>query len=67
MYIPCIFIVYYLFVLTNAHTHTHIYIYIYIYIYIKIRNYITHAPKCFGASAPPSGSCDIAFAKIIKY
>jgi len=29
--------------------------------------YVTNAPKCFGASAPSSGSFDIAFAKLIKY
>jgi hypothetical protein len=29
-------------------------------------SYITNAPTCFGASAPPAGSFDIAFAKVIK-
>jgi hypothetical protein len=48
-----------LFVPTNAHIHT--------YIYITILNDITNAPTCFGAFAPPSGSFDIVFAKIIKY
>jgi hypothetical protein len=58
MYTLYTFIVYYcLFVPTNA----------YIYTYIKILNYITNAPKCFGAYAPSSGSFDIAFAKVINY
>jgi len=54
MYKLCIFIVYYLFVPTNAH------------IYIKISNYITNASTCSDVSAPSSGSFDIAFAKVIK-
>jgi hypothetical protein len=55
MCIPCIFIVYYLlFVPTNAHT------------CIKTLKYITNAPTCFGAAAPPSGKFDIVFAKVIK-
>ena len=29
-----------------------------IYIYIKTLNYITDAPKCFGASTPSSGNFD---------
>jgi hypothetical protein len=29
-------------------------------------NYITNTPICIGASAPSSGSFDIAFAKVIK-
>jgi len=38
------------------------------YTYIEMLNYITNAPTtCFGASAPFSGSFDIAFVKIIKY
>ena len=53
-----------------------VYIYIYIYIYIerererereRVQNYITNAPTRFGASAPSSGSFDIAFAEVIKY
>jgi len=36
------------------------------HIYIVL-NYITNAPTCLGASAPSSGSFDIAFAKVIKY
>jgi hypothetical protein len=55
--VPCIFIVYYLFVPTNAQ----------IYLYIRILNYITKAPTCFGAFAPSSGSFDIVFAKVTKY
>jgi len=35
-------------------------------IYIKIPDYITDAPKCFGASAPSWGSADVAFAQVIK-
>ena len=58
MQITCIFIVYYLlFLPTNA----------YIYIYIKIFNYIESASTYFGASAPSSGSFDIAFDKVINY
>jgi hypothetical protein len=34
--------------------------------YFKILNYITDAPTCFGASAPSSGSFDIAFGKVIN-
>jgi len=30
-------------------------------------NYITNAPIRLGASAPSSGSSDMAFAKVIKY
>ena len=56
MFIPYIFIVYYLlYVQTNAH------------ICITTLNYITDTPTCFGASAPSSGRFDIAFAKVIKY
>jgi len=36
-------------------------------VYIKILNYIIRFPTFFGASAPSSGSFDIAFAKVIKY
>jgi len=35
--------------------------------YIRILDYITNAPKCFGASAPSSGNFDIVFAKVIEY
>jgi hypothetical protein len=50
-----LFIIYYLlFIPTNAHT------------CIKTSKYITNAPTCFGAAAPPSGKFDIAFAKVIK-
>jgi hypothetical protein len=34
------------------------------YIYIRILNLITNAPTCSDASAPSSGSFDIAFAYI---
>jgi len=33
------------------------------HIYVIILNYITNAATSFGASSPPSGSFDIAFAK----
>jgi hypothetical protein len=53
MYIPCIFIVHYLlFAPTNTH------------ICIKTLKYITNAPTCFGAAAPPSRKFDIAFVKL---
>jgi hypothetical protein len=52
MYTPCTFIVYLLFLPTNA--------------YIKILNYITSASTYFGASAPSSGTFDIAFDKVIR-
>ena len=55
MYISRIFIVYLLFVPTNA------------YIHIKILNYVTSAPTGFGASASSSGSFHISFAKVIRY
>jgi hypothetical protein len=55
--------VYYVFVLTNAHTHTHTHIYIYIY----ALNYITNAPTYFGVSVQFSRSFDIAFDKLINY
>jgi len=51
MYIPCIFIVYYL----------------YQQMHIYVLKYITNAPTCFGAAAPPSGKFDIVFAKDIKW
>jgi hypothetical protein len=35
------------------------------HIYIKILNDFTKAPTCFCASAPSSGSFDIALAKVI--
>jgi SUMO ligase MMS21 Smc5/6 complex component len=54
-----LFVVHYLCQQMHTHTHTHI--------YIKILNYITNAPTCFGASAPSSGSFDVAFVKVIKY
>jgi len=44
-----------------------LYTYFWPILYIKILNYITVAPTCFGASVPSSGSCDIAFTKVIKY
>jgi len=44
-----------------------LYTYFWSNLYIKILNYVTLAPTCLGASAPSSGSCDIAFAKVMKY
>ena len=65
MYIPCSFIGCYLFVpKVHTHTHTHTHIYIYIYKYVII---LQIASTCFGASAPSSGSFDIAFAEVIRY
>jgi hypothetical protein len=63
MFIPLSFIAYYLFV-PKMHTHTQTYIYILKYIIVS-----QIAPRCSGASAPSSGSLDIAFAKVmnIKY
>ena len=43
------------------------YMYQKINICIKILNCITSVPTGFGASAPSSGSLDIAFATVIKY
>ena len=37
-----------------------------IYIYITKLNYITNVPKCFGVSAPFSGSLFIVLGKVIK-
>ena len=36
-------------------------------VYIKTLNYITNASTCFGASAPPTESFNVASAKVIKY
>jgi hypothetical protein len=55
MYIPCIFIYYYLFV-----PKMHIYV-------LKYQILSQIAPTCFGASAPSSGRFYIAFAKVMKY
>jgi len=41
--------------------------YLYQQMHIYIYNYITNAPTCFAASAPFSGSFDIAFATVINY
>jgi hypothetical protein len=57
------FIIYYLYQQMHIHTHTHTHT----NIYITTLNYITNAATCFGASAPSSGSFDIAFVKVIKY
>jgi hypothetical protein len=43
-----------------------IYLYQKMYMYI-VQNYITNVPTCFGASAPSSGSFDIALPKVTKY
>ena len=55
VYMQCILIVYYL------------YQQIHIFVYITALNYITNAPTCFNASAPSSGSFDIAFAEVKQY
>ena len=43
------------------------YTYFWPILYITILNYVTLAPTCFGISVPSSVSCDIAFAKVMKY
>jgi len=54
------FIVYLLFVPTNA------YIYIYIYIYITILNYTTNAPTCFGALHRHQGALILHLLNLLK-
>jgi hypothetical protein len=56
MYIPGIFVVYYLFVPTNAHTHTHTYIYIYIHTYR-----VFHDLRTFTAGGDFLGLCFFFF------
>ena len=55
-------------IIFNSRINYIIYLYLQMqYAYIEILNYITNAPTCFSASAPSSGSFDIAFVKVIRY